>query len=399
MRTSRSLSFCAILSLVGIGLAGYLTYLHIGLLRGELLGGAACSGSGAFNCHAVTGGSWGSFLGVPLSLWGILGYLAVLALALWGRQSAQTAAQAAALISVLAASFVAIDLFLFAVQAVVLQAYCLFCLLTYAVNVLLLLSAWRGLQPPRGASLAQAGAAVGALLPSAQRPASWLFWGMLLAGVLGVGGAHAATMFLTRGTLGDVRGQIRTFLAGQPRVTIDTTGDPVEGPAEAAIRLVEFSDFRCPVCQRASKFNRILLANHRKDTSLTFKHFPLDNTCNDRLPHAVHPGACQIAAASECVHRQGKFWAFHDLVFEQGPQYNVNQIDRDVQQLGLDTAAFRACVDSGEGVAAVKRDIAEAWKISVHSTPTYVVNGVPMAGMLNPSTFEAVAAVLGEGTQ
>ena len=67
------------LSLIGIGVAGYLFFLHLGLLRGELLGGAVC-GTGAFNCHAVTAGPWGSFLGVPLSLWGILGYLTIFAL-------------------------------------------------------------------------------------------------------------------------------------------------------------------------------------------------------------------------------------------------------------------------------------------------------------------------------
>ena len=396
MRTTRALTICALLSLIGIGLAGYLTYLHIGLMRGDLLGGAACSGSGAFNCHAVTGGSWGSFLGVPLSLWGILGYFAVLAIALWGRQSAEASLQAAALITIVAAGSVAADLFLLGVQAVVLRAYCLFCLLTYVVNVLVLFVAWRGLAAAPGASVSHAGAAIGALMPSARQPASWLFWGMMLAAALGVAGVHVATLFLTRGSLGDVRAQVRGFLTSRPAVTIDTAGDPVDGPADALIRLVEFSDFRCPACQRASKFNRIVLANHRKDASLTFKHFPLDTACNDRVQRAVHPGACELAAASECVNQQGKFWPFHDRVFEQGPDYQVNHIERDVQELGLDLAAFHACMDAGDGMAAVKRDIAEAGKIGVQSTPTYVVNGIPMAGMLHPSMFEAIADVLKE---
>ena len=108
MRATRALGLCAVLSLIGIGLAGYLTYLHFGLLRGELLGGAACSGTGTFNCHAVMGGAWGAVLGVPLSLWGILGYVAILALALWGQQSAESAVQAAGLVTVLASAFVGV---------------------------------------------------------------------------------------------------------------------------------------------------------------------------------------------------------------------------------------------------------------------------------------------------
>lgn len=396
MRATRALGLCAVLSLIGIGLAGYLAFLHVGLMRGELLGGAACSGSGVFNCHAVTGGPWGAFLGVPLSLWGILGYVAVIALALWGQQSAESAAQAAGLATIVASLFIAADVFLFGVQAVVIRRYCLFCLLTYAVNLLLLLSAWRGLGGPWIGAFAQAGRALGSLIPSGRRPAAWLFWGMLLTGALGVAGVHAATTFLSRGTLGSIQGQIRDYIIKQPRMTVNTEGDPAIGPADAPLQLVEFSDFFCPACQRASKVNAVILANHRHDARFAFKHYPLDTTCNEKIPRAVHPGACHVAAAAECAHSQGRFWAFHDLIFEQGGVYNIGHLERDAERLGLDMARFRACLQSGEGMEAVKRDIAEAVKIGVPSTPTYVINGVPMAGMLNPATFEEMAAALRE---
>ena len=57
MRASRAPAWCLVLSLLGIGLCAYLFLLHLGLQRGELLGGPVCSVSGALNCHAVTGGS------------------------------------------------------------------------------------------------------------------------------------------------------------------------------------------------------------------------------------------------------------------------------------------------------------------------------------------------------
>ena len=65
MRMQRGAAWCLVLSLIGLGLAGYLTVLHLGLLRGELLGGAVCGASGALNCHVVTGGPWGKVLGMP----------------------------------------------------------------------------------------------------------------------------------------------------------------------------------------------------------------------------------------------------------------------------------------------------------------------------------------------
>src|SRR3989338_8722599 len=185
MRANRGLWGCAFLSVLGIGLAGYLGFIHLGLLRGELLGGPVCSGTGAFNCHVVTGGAWGSLLGMPLALWGVLGYVAMLALALLGLQSSEWAGRALPLRFVLAALFVMIDLFLLALMALVIRFYCLFCLLSYAVNLALLFVAARSLGSGWPQALGRVGGAVHALIPSRERPAAGLFWGVLLTGGLG----------------------------------------------------------------------------------------------------------------------------------------------------------------------------------------------------------------------
>lgn len=395
MRVSRGLGVCLLLSLIGIGLSGYLVFLHLGLQRGELLGGAAC-GSGALNCHAVTAGPWGTFLGMPLALWGLLGYALVFALSLLGRQSAEWADQTLTLIFLLAAVFLGIDLILLSLMVVVIRLYCLFCLLTYAVNASLLLVAGRSLSSPWPQAAARVGAALGALIPSRQRPAAGMFWGLILMAVCGVAGLHASTTYLSRGTFGSMRKQIQDYLTKQSRVAVDVTGDPSIGPASASLQMVEFSDFFCPACQRASKFNAIILANHRHDVRFVFKHYPLDMSCNEKVSRMVHPGACQVAAASECAHLQGKFWAFHDLVFEETPRYHVAGMDDDVRRLGLNLEQFRACMDSGQGLEAVKRDIAAGGGAGVTSTPTYILNGMPISGGLNPSMFEEFVAVLKE---
>ena len=389
--------WCLLLSVAGIGLSSYLAFLHFGLMRGELLGGAICGGSGGpFNCHAVTAGSWGRFLGMPLALWGLLGYLTIFSLSLLGHQSAETAAQLSPIIFLLAIAFVGIDLLLLAVMAFIIRFYCLFCLLTYAVNLSLLCVSARSLAVPWPGAFGQLESALSALLPSKQRPAVDMFWGLMFVIVLGVVGLHTSTIYVSRGTLANVRTQLRDFIIKQPRVTSDTSGDPTIGPAGAPLKIVEFSDFFCPACQRASQMNTIILANHRNDALFVFKHFPLDTTCNDKVTRMVHPGACQVAAASECAHLQGKFWPFHDLVFQKGHTYNLANLEGDLSGLGVDLAAFRACMSSGKGMEAVKRDVAAGGEIGVQSTPTYVVNGVRAAGGFNPDVFDDFAAVVSE---
>ncbi len=395
MRARAGLAWCALLSLIGLGLCGYLTFLHLGLMRGELLGGPACS-AGAFNCHAVTSGAWGSFLGVPLAFWGALAYLLVFALAVWGSQAAETAPSALILILVVAAVSVAVDGVLLIVQATVIRFYCLFCLLTYLVNLSLLAVSLRAAAVPWPAALGQVGSALAALIPSRAHPTAVVFWSLLVVGAAGVGAVHAGTSFVSRGAFGSVRRQIREFMQKQPRVTVETGEDPAIGPVGAPLQLVEFSDFFCPACQRASKLNTVMLASHRQDARFVFKHYPLDTTCNTKIGRMVHPGACRVAAASECAHDQGRFWPFHDLVFEQGHHYDLGNLDRDVTRLGLDVPRFRACLDSGHAMDAVRRDIAEGARAGVVSTPTYVINGVPLSGGLNPAMFEDVVAVLRE---
>src|SRR3989338_1594334 len=396
MRTQRGASWCVFLSLLGLGLAGYLTVLHIGLMRGVLLGGAVCGASGVLNCHAVTGSVFSSVLGMPLAMWGIIGYITVMALALLARQSAEWAVHAMGLIFLLSLAFVVVDLVLLALMVFVIRFICLFCLATYVVNLLLLLVAARSMGRPWTEAVREAGTSLWTLWPTSLRPVTWFFWAVVLLGIAGTVGLHAATIFVSRGTLGSVQKQIREFVSKQTRVALDVTGDPMLGDPKAQLQIVEFSDFLCPACHRASKMNPILMANHRDDAVFVFKHFPLDTMCNDRATRMAHPGACHLAAASECAHQQGKFWPFHGKVFEGAEHHAATQLDEVARAVGLDLTPFRTCLSSGQGMAAVKRDIAEAAKANVMSTPTYVIGGIPVPGGFTPATFEDFVSVLKE---
>jgi len=141
-----------------------------------------------------------------------------------------------------------------------------------------------------------------------------------------------------------------------------------------------------------------MLAGHRSRASFTFKHYPLDQACNDKVQRTVHPNACQIAAATECAHEQGKFWALHDRLFGKlaGMFYNLAELEGDAEAAGVNVPVFRECLQAGRGMEAVKRDIEEAARLKVHSTPTYVVNGTMMTGVLTPAAFQELVAVLRE---
>lgn len=151
---------------------------------------------------------------------------------------------------------------------------------------------------------------------------------------------------------------------------------PVKGNENAAVKIVEYSDFQCPFCKRGSEMLPDLLDQYGDDIAIYYKQLPLPN----------HNWAKDASVASICAYQQGndKFWSFHDKIFE-----NQSQIKRDnanekfatyAKEVGLDTAKFESCIESQEVTARVEQEMQEAQQLGVNSTPTFVVDGIIVPG-------------------
>ncbi len=386
--TRRGAWCCLLLSLTGLGLCAYMYYVHLGLLRGELLGGAACGGSGVFNCHAVTASRWGTALGMPLPLWGIAGYLSTLTLAAIALAFPAAAGPALALLVASGLTFLAVDAALFAVMVTQIRSLCPLCLGSYLLNALLAVSARAGLGLQWNTALRQVS---GALRSSVL----WLALGAAGLGLAAATGVQASVEFISQSSPSMIRRQLRDYFLLQPRASVESAGSPSLGSATAGVQVMEFSDFHCPTCRRASKFNHIMLSTN-PGTRFVFKHFPLDTSCNPGIARMVHPGACTTAAGAACAHQQGKFWPLHDVIFGQEQTYDPSRLRDDALRAGLDLAKFDACMASGEGMQAVRRDVEEAQRLGVTSTPTYFINGYRLGGLMPPAFFRELSRLLRE---
>lgn len=87
---------------------------------------------------------------------------------------------------------------------------------------------------------------------------------------------------------------------------------PTKG--EGSVTVVEFSDFQCPYCARVYPTVTQLLKDYEGKIVLAYKHFPLAQ---------IHPNAQKAAEASECAREQGKFWEFHDKLFENQADWSA----------------------------------------------------------------------------
>src|SRR3989344_4720461 len=146
----------------------------------------------------------------------------------------------------------------------------------------------------------------------------------------------------TNNNVGNVAAPTAQPTAGNIQVKIDNT-DPVLGDKNAEITIVEFSDFQCPFCARAysDAIAQFEQSDYFKngDVNLVYKHFPLNS---------IHPQAQKAAEAAECANKQGKFWEYHNMLFENQQALDIASLKSYASEVGLDTAKFNSCLDNGE---------------------------------------------------
>ncbi len=140
---------------------------------------------------------------------------------------------------------------------------------------------------------------------------------------------------------------------------------PPYGEADAAVTLVEFSDFTCPYCQLMRPVLERFVAERRGRVKLHFKPFPIES----------HPDAVEAAQAGEWAREQGIFWAFHDLMFARNHALSIEQLASYATEAGKDGADLRAALESGKYRYKVERAQAEARAAGLRGTPTLFLNG------------------------
>ncbi|MEX2147860.1 MAG: thioredoxin domain-containing protein [Candidatus Rokuibacteriota bacterium] len=148
---------------------------------------------------------------------------------------------------------------------------------------------------------------------------------------------------------------------------VTIAGAYIKGSPQARLTIVEFSDYQCPFCARHAQQTMSQIEREFIDTGkvrYAVRNLPLES---------IHPDAFKAAEAAECAGAQGKFWEMHKLLFANHRALGVAELPRHAATLGLDAAAFRKCLDSGEHAAKVRRDIEDARKAGLTGTPAFFV--------------------------
>jgi protein-disulfide isomerase len=186
---------------------------------------------------------------------------------------------------------------------------------------------------------------------------------MLAAGLL---------IILNSGRSQSVSGGHLTYETG-----VTSEGEPYKGSPEAPLQVVEYSDFLCGHCGNFSDTLNALSSDYVETgkVQIIFRNFAF-----------LTPESSLAAQAAECALDQGadKFWQYHDLLYANRgtgrAAYSSPRLKAYAKQIGLDTAAFDTCLDSGVKIDEIQADYEEGRSQGVESTPTWFLNGQIVVG-------------------
>ncbi|MFL5439118.1 MAG: DsbA family protein [Myxococcales bacterium] len=165
-----------------------------------------------------------------------------------------------------------------------------------------------------------------------------------------------------------------------PEVKVDVGNAPVLGPKNAAVTIVEWSDFQCPYCGRVEPTLQQVREEYKGKVRLAWKNQPL----------SFHPNAMPAAEAAMAADEQGKFWEFHDALFKRQNELGPALYDEVAKQVGLDMEKFHASIQGHKHLAQIKADMAAGSAVGADGTPTFFINGKKLVGAMPIESFKQV---------
>lgn len=162
----------------------------------------------------------------------------------------------------------------------------------------------------------------------------------------------------------------------------------IKGNPDAAVSLVEYSDFQCQACAYYKSFLNDIVNDLGDKVSVEYRHFPL---------RQIHSNSALAAQAAEAAALQGKFWEMHDLLFERQSEWEGfssgkarDEFVSYAKEINLDQDKFVQDIDSDFVKDKVKQDEMQAYQIGLNSTPSIFVNGIKITNPGNYADFRKI---------
>lgn len=164
------------------------------------------------------------------------------------------------------------------------------------------------------------------------------------------------------------------------RYRVDIGNSHVQGPANALITIVAFTDYQCPFCKRVQPTVEAIQKKYKREVRLVHKHNPLP----------MHNRAMAAALAAEAAGKQGKFWKMHELLWTDIRMLTDERFEQFAVELGLNIRRFNKDRSSADLEKRIKAEQKQGQKVGARGTPAFFINGRFLSGAQPQDAFERV---------
>lgn len=360
----------AILLLIGLLSSLYLTnlYLNVHNTYGKPVD-SFCALNDEVNCVTVANSRWSTLAGIPIALYGIE-FFTVLLIIVWISVFRPIRWESHVFLALALA--IPFCLLLAYISSFIIHSICILCCTVYAacfLGALLISITFRrdlsGLarHGPREilSTMKRSNTVLVLVTVTALAAMSQFVW--------------VPDLFCSAPCEGEDFFSEKSAYLGMPEVGL------VLGPADAPLKIEEFTDMQCPFCGKAHQVIIELIRRHPGKIRHEHHDFPLDHNCNPNIHRPFHPNACTAARFGRCAARQNKFRVLSEFMFQNRNRLTEEDIltyANGVKE--LDIERLKACVLEPGTLKDIQEDIAEGQKRNMRGTPTFFVNGQAIVG-------------------
>lgn len=363
-----------LIALVGIFDSIYLALSHFRVYT-DIGYESFCAISRSMNCDTVSQSPYSIFLGVPVPIWGIIGYAIFLCFLFYAGSPGALKKRIWTLLFVIALIFSGYSIILAVISTFFIHSYCIMCIFSYAVNLLLLYFTW---------------------ITGKRFECEPLFKALLLdiRYLLGhlrtiIPGAlfFCITIFMLILFFPAYWQMNQAALSKDTATGITEDGHPWIGAENPTLEIVEFSDYRCFQCKKMHYFLRSFIQAHPDEIRLIHRHFPMDHIINPIVKEPFHIGAAHLAVVAIFAMQKGKFWEMNDALFNISRQTETIDLRDLAEQAGIEYDKIKDVFKDQESVKLLKNDVRAGLKYGLTGTPGFVINGKVYEGQIPPQVF------------
>jgi uncharacterized membrane protein/predicted DsbA family dithiol-disulfide isomerase len=359
----------ALLALAGLVDSLFLAVSHYRVYT-DMAYSSFCAISKALNCDTVSQSTYSILWGMPVPVWGIIGYTILLLLLPFALSKDARKQRVWPIFFLLSLGYSLYSVILAVISTYYIRSYCLMCVLSYGINFLLLYASWLIRKRFDTTGLFKGLKLDFTFLWKRKRTTVPVFFAVI---------CFCTTLLVFFPSYWSFPSSLLS--RDMPR-GFTKEGYPWIGAETPEFEIMEFADYQCFQCKKMHFFLRRLLAEYPTKIRLIHRHFPMEDKINPLVKEKFHVGSGTMALLTAYAQIEGKFWETNDLLYSlvgQKDEINLKELS---ETIGLDYEAFSYAINDGNLRYKVKHDIASGIKMGINGTPAFVIDGEVYQGQI-----------------